>query len=578
MTLDLVGGPDILRPPFPVPDVLLDPTADTLVDLIRRRAAAHPQRTALSHLDRGERIAEEVSYGELDRQARAVAGCLRSAGLAGKAVLLSLPSGLDFLRCFLGCLYAGAFAAPAPGIEGRRSLERNRSIIRSLRPAAVIVPDGAHCRALGGDLPAACLVITPTEALDSTPAEHLRRPKPDELAFIQYTSGSVSDPRGVGVTHRNIMANQAMIREAFGHSADLVVVNWLPLHHDMGLIGSVLQALYLGGRCLSMSPLAFLQKPSRWLSAIHAFGASSSGGPNFAYDLCCRKLDETSTRRLDLSAWRVAFCGSEPVRAGTLRRFADALRPAGFSEQALHPCYGMAEATLFVSSGPPGSGLRTRRFAAETVSCGRAFGGSRIAILGAGDAPAADGQPGEICVAGDHVSPGFWDADAGMIRPDPARETLIEDRRHLRTGDIGAIVAGELFVLGRSRDMVVVRGTKVHAEDVEATALAPETGAGLAAAAAFGIEEEDGESLVVVCEMARTAESEGERELLVRRLRATIGELHGLVPADVVLVRPGVIPRSINGKIRRSACRALYLEGSLAGYSWRSRSTEGAFA
>ncbi len=572
------GALATVPPRFLVQDALPNAAADTLVDLLQRRAAAHPERIAFAHLDRGERIAEEVSYGELDRQARSVAESILSAGLQGRAVLLSLPSGLDFLRCFLGCLYAGAYAAPAPGLESRRGIERNRSIVRSLRPAAVFAAEDARYRALVEELPTACLAITPGEALASTPAERRPLPKPDGLAFIQYTSGSVSDPRGVGVTHRNIMANQAMIQEAFGHGDDLVGVNWLPLHHDMGLIGSVLQALYVGGRCISMSPLAFLQKPSRWLRAVDTFRASSSGGPNFAYDLCCRKLDDTTARRLDLSSWTVAFCGSEPVRPATLRRFAELLRPAGFSERALHPCYGMAETTLFVSSALPGTGLRTRRFAAEAASCGRAFGDSAIAVLDKRDAPAALGHAGEICVAGDHVSPGFWDAEAQRTRPDPDREAVIDGRRYLRTGDIGAIVDGELFVLGRSRDMVIVRGTKVHAEDVEATALALDTNGAPTAAAAFGIQEEDGERLILVCEIPHTSASGHAGETLLRRLRGTIGEMHGLIPADVVLVRHGVIPRSINGKIRRSACRTLYLDDGLGGYSWCARAAEGELA
>lgn len=531
----------------------------TLVDLMIWRAQAQGDRVALTHLDRGEEIADQSSYAALDRQARAVAGCLTAAGLRRRPVMICLPSGLDFVRVLLGCLYAGAVAAPAPGPESRRGVDRAVSMLRDFRPEAVVLPPGPLPPALAEALPPTCLRISPAEALAGAPSALPVRPVPDDIAFVQYTSGSLGSPRGIVITHRNIMANEAMIAAAFGHQPGQVGVNWLPLHHDMGLCGSILQALYIGGCCHSMSPLSFLQRPVRWLQAISRLGATTSGGPTFAFELCARQISDAALSGLDLSGWTVAYCGSEPIRPAALSGFASRFSGAGFDARAFLPCYGMAEATLFATGQPRGSGLRIRQLATPSVSCGGPVLDGRIAILDPGDAMLPDGTSGEIAIAGPHVSPGFWDAATGAALPDPAREVWHEGRRYLRTGDIGTQIAGDLHVLGRSRDLIILRGAKIHAEDVEATALS-DTAAQVAAAAAFAVAQPQGEHLIVICEGPRAAGAPQAAAAIAAR----IGEVHGILPHRVLFVRAGAIPRAANGKIRRSACRDAYLEGRLA--------------
>jgi acyl-CoA synthetase (AMP-forming)/AMP-acid ligase II len=308
-----------------------------------------------------------------------------------------------------------------------------------------------------------------------------------------------------------------------------------------------------------MSPLSFLQRPVRWLNAIGRLGAATSGGPTFAFELCLRQISDDALAGLDLSGWQVAYCGSEPIRPAALTGFADRFSRAGFETAAFLPCYGMAEATLFATGQPPRRGLTVRQLATPSVSCGRPVLDGRIAILGAdSDDALPDGTAGEIAISGPHVSPGFWDATSRGIRPDPEREARTGGQRYLRTGDVGMTVDGDLHILGRSRDLIIVRGTKTHAEDVEATAIT--ASGGLAAtAAAFAVTHDKGEHLIVICEGARgTAAAEAGGAIAAR-----IGETHGILPHRVLFVRSGAIPRSANGKIRRSACREAYLEGRM---------------
>ncbi len=537
----------------------MDPgTFETILDLMAWRARSHGHRPALSFLDRGEEMTEEDSYLRLFDHARIVAARLVEAGVGGRPVLLCIPSGLIFVRCFLGCLLARAVVAPAPGLETRRGLDRVISMARDFLPAAVITPDGDFPPTLAEALPQGCLRLSVSDLLSGGPGADPGRPGPEDVAFVQYTSGSLGRPRGVVVTHGNIMANQAMIAEGFGHDAGLVGVNWLPLHHDMGLCGSILQTLYVGGRCHVMSPMAFLQRPLRWLQAMQALGGTTSGGPNFGFEVCLRQVEPHAASQLDLSQWRVAFCGAEPIRPQILRNFAARFAPSGFDPAALLPCYGLAEATLFVTSVAPGEGMHSRMFATETVSCGRPLGGGLVRLLSEDGTVAPPGTIGEIAIGGPHVSPGFWDGASAAARPDPAREVRLHGTRFLRTGDIGVLAEGDLHILGRRKDMIIVRGTKIHAEDVEATVMAEAEGM-VTAAAAFSVADEGGERLGVVCETVVPTIP----DTLRRTLAGRIGEAFGILPQPLVFVRSGAIPRSANGKIRRSACREALLENRL---------------
>jgi acyl-CoA synthetase (AMP-forming)/AMP-acid ligase II len=356
--------------------VSLDRVPSTLVELLRVRGQTGTAG-GYGFLDEAGTVADELSFPELDRRARAIAAVLGRTGAPGDRVLLLYPSGLDYVEAFYGCLYAGRVAVPVypPGSE--RTLPRLSAVVEDARPATVLTTSrlrervedaGRRVEALGA------LPVLATDAIDGAEADVWRDPRVsgETEAFLQYTSGSTRTPRGVVLRHRHLLDNQRAIRRAFGQSAESVVVSWLPLYHDMGLIGGVLQPLYVGGRCLLMSPVSFLQKPARWLEAIDRYRATTSGGPNFAYDLCVRRVPEAARPELDLSSWRVAFNGAEPVRAETLRRFAQAFAVSGFRAEAFFPCYGLAEATLFVTGRGPDEPVRIEAFTAAELERGRA--------------------------------------------------------------------------------------------------------------------------------------------------------------------------------------------------------------
>jgi acyl-CoA synthetase (AMP-forming)/AMP-acid ligase II len=549
--------------------------ASTLAAVLRRHGATIRDRVALTYLERGESPCDQATFGDLDISARQIAGFLFEAGLVGKPVLLAIGPGLDFVRCFLGCLYAGVLAVPVPALSQRRGRARIAAILSDVEPAGILasglgVADAAWLRLVGGADDRPIQVFDVSDALAGRAIEVFNAPHPDAPAYIQYTSGSTSDPKGVVISHRNIMANLAMIEAAFGENEAGVGVSWLPHYNDMGLVGCILQPLFLGARCILMSPLAFLQQPLRWLRAIDRYRATASGAPNFAYDLCARHIKPEQLQGLDLSSWRMAFCGSEPIRLDTMMRFAKALRPAGFREQAIYPCYGLAEATLLATGGRPGSGIRSQTFAhragrpQQVVACGRPWLDARCVILDPERlTPSPPNGFGEICVAGDHVSPGLWSSERGGIVADVERQVTIEGQRFLRTGDLGAIVDDELFVVGRLKDVIISRGTKLCAEDIERTiASLPET-IEVGTAAAFSIDDGIVESLVVVCETTRNRMRSADHAALLAALSMAVAEAHGILPADVAIVPPNSIQRTSNGKVQRSATREHYQQGQL---------------
>lgn len=528
-------------------------------------AIERPDAPAFTFLRRGEQPERSLTFAELDLRARQIAAQLTKAGLAGRPVALIYPSGLEFIEAFCGCLYAGAIAAALPLPANARAAGRCAVICRSADFAAVLTAssqlDAAALEPVRAAVPNAPWICT-DGVPESTDGLHIEA-EGGAPAFLQFTSGSTGEPRGVVITHDNLAANQEMIARAFDQKEDLRVVGWLPLHHDMGLIGTVLQPIHVGGTSILMSPQSFLQKPVRWLRAISAYRAVNSGAPNFGYAQCLDRIAPTDCEGLDLSSWKVAFCGAEPVRPGTLRRFADRFGSKGFPPSSLFPCYGMAEATLFVTGGPSGSGLRVAAGpnGQEAASCGKGWGEQTLTIVDPeGRVPLPEGEPGEIWLTGPHVAKGY--------RNDPAATSRIfkatlagSDVEHLRTGDIGFVRGGELFVTGRLKDLLIVRGGNIHPEDVEETVRGSDPLLAGAACAAFAMAERD-EVIVVVVELPRAAGPDADGGLAKAATAAIVAE-HGFAPRTILFVGAGVIPRTTSGKIRRHGCRDAYMEGRL---------------
>ena len=567
----------------------------TLVDLLRHRAEERSEQNAYLFLTDGEVESERLAYAELDLRARAIAARLQELGAAGERALLFYPAGLDFIAAFFGCLYAGVTAVPAYPPRRHKVQPRLRAIVADCRPAVCLTTAAVAGRAeaLGRQSDGLQKVRwLATDAL-AEEADAWRLPEigPETLAFLQYTSGSTGSPKGVRVSHGNLLHNEEMIRHAFGMDAASVVVGWLPLYHDMGLIGNVLQPLYVGGRCVLMSPMAFLQRPLRWLEAIARYRGTTSGGPNFAYDLCVDRVDEAGD--LDLSSWTVAFNGAEPVRAATLERFAATFASRGFRRQAFYPCYGLAETTLFVTGGELGEAPTVRTYdagelekdravatgedAAKTtesarplVGCGRAWLGQEVVIADpVSRRPRDAGTVGEIWVAGPSVAGGYWE------RPDVSRETFAahldgdpESGPFLRTGDLGFVDDGELFVTGRLKDLIIIRGRNLYPHDLEHTAGACHPALRAGSTAAFAVLPEDarGERLVLVLEVERRIVREKDPEAraqhieqIAEAVRRAVAEEHEVAVAAVVLIHPGTLPKTSSGKVRRRACREKYL-------------------
>ena len=543
----------------------------TLVEVARRRAAEHPERLVYTFLTDGEEEGARLSYGELDLRARAIAAHLQGLGVErGERALLLFPPGLDFVTAFLGCLYAGVVAVPAYPPRSRRLLPRLQAVAADARPrvaltVAALLPRLSQAAAELPGLEGVTLVAT--DGIDSGEADGFRPPelRPADLAFLQYTSGSTSTPKGVEVTHGNLVHNEEMIRRAFGQSEESVVVGWLPLYHDMGLIGNVLQPLYVGGRCVLMSPVAFLQRPRRWLEAISRYRATTSGGPDFAYELCVRRIGEPERRGLDLASWRVAYDGAEPVRVETLERFAAAFAPAGFRSQAFYPCYGLAEATLFVTGGRAGAGASVLEIEGRPrVGCGAPWLGQEVAIVDPESRLRVAGERvGEIWVAGPSVAAGYWGQPEATERDFRARLVGEEDGGPwLRTGDLGQLSGGELFVTGRLKDLIILRGRNLYPQDLEATAAASHPALAAGGGAAFSVEVAGEERLILVHETGGRPDAQAAEEV-AGAIRQAVAEEHEAQVWEVVLLRAGTLPRTSSGKVQRHACRAGYLAGTL---------------
>ncbi|MEU4159274.1 type I polyketide synthase [Actinoplanes sp. NPDC026670] len=573
-------------------------SSQTLIDRFGAVLLGRADRPLYRFLTDEQDQVESLTGAVLDRRARAIAVSLSEHAAVGDRALILYPPGIDYVAAFFGCLYAGVVAVPAyppePGLVPRM-LPRLLNVIADAAPAVVLAPAAATAMAsqIAELAPqTAALPWLAVDDVDESTAANWRRPgvTGQDLAFLQYTSGSTGRPKGVMLSHGNLLANLAAIEQRMFDDTEQSSVIWLPPYHDMGLIGGLLEPAYRGYPVTFMSPLTFLKRPIRWLRAVSEYRATHSGGPNFGYDLCVSKISEQERAGLDLSNWQVAFSGAEPVRAETLDRFARAFAPHGFRRSAFYPCYGMAEASLLLTGGAlateppvlrvradlleqnraepaaPGTGTRS------LVSCGQIISGHRLVIVHPETgAPLPDRQVGEIWVSGPSITRGFW------ARPEESAERLEArlpdgDGPFLRTGDLGVLHDGELYVTGRIKDLIIIAGRNHYPQDIERTMEQAHPALRHGAGIAFAVDSGEAEQLVVVQAVRGAARASAEE--IFTAVRAAIAEQHGLQVHDIVLVRPGSIPKTSSGKLQRYACKQAYLTGTLdAVERWSAPST-----
>lgn len=560
----------------------------SLVELLRWRAANQPDQRAYTFLTDGETEKNSISYYELDRDARAIAASLQELKGAGERALLLYPPGLEFISAFFGCLYAQVIPVPAYPPLLNRSLERIASINQDSQPAFALSTNTIKSNAKRIAAAAPSLANLNWIATDYQPEkapDNWKEVTPDanDIAFLQYTSGSTGTPKGVILSHNNLIENMQAVSERFELTTECQGVAWQPLFHDMGLIGMVLNPLYAGFPMALMSPLAFLQHPVRWLRAITTYRATYSGAPSFAYNLCASKITSQEAEPLDLSSWSLAAVGAEPIRFDALERFIERFTPFGFRRNAIYPCYGLAEATLIVSGGPRAPFISSKPVqkgnikndgAVElsdqrVVGCGCPLRNQEIKIVNPESlATSAPGVEGEVCVAGPGVAQGYWK------RPHETQETFVpqvgKDSALLRTGDLGFIEEGELYITGRLKDLIIIRGINHYPQDIEQTveqshiALRPGCGA------AFSIDVGREERLVVVQEL--DSESQLEDSRIIASIRQAIIERHEVQVYAIVLLKTGGLPMTSSGKVQRRECRRRFLTGELEAVAiWRDK-------
>ncbi|MQU57095.1 amino acid adenylation domain-containing protein [Pseudomonas helleri] len=558
----------------------------TLAQALQQRAARTPDRLALRFLGDDQSASQVLTYADLDLRARTFAAALQANAAVGDRAVLLLPSGPDYVAAFFACLYAGVIAVPAypPESSRRHHQERLLSILSDAEPRVLLT--SSHLRESLLALPELTCADAPAllcvDSLEPSLAQGWQPVvlQADDIAFLQYTSGSTAMPKGVQVTHGNLVANELLIRRGFGIdlNPDDVIVSWLPLYHDMGLIGGLLQPIFSGVPCILMSPAYFLTRPLRWLEAISEYGGTISGGPDFAYRLCSERVSENALAGLDLSRWRVAYSGSEPIRQDTLDRFAEKFAPCGFDSASYFASYGLAEATLFVAGGQRGQGIPALNLNELELANNRIVPGDGCAVMSCGTQqpqhavqivdphsfePLADNRVGEVWACGPSIAHGYW------RNPHASAQTFVahQGATWLRTGDLGFIHEGQLYITGRLKDLLIVRGHNLYPQDIEATIEREVEVVRKGRVAAFAVNVKGEEGIGIAAEISRSVQKIMPANALITAIRQAVAEACQQAPSVVVLLNPGALPKTSSGKLQRSACRSRLADGSLDSYA-----------
>ncbi len=555
-----------------------------LAEVLQEHAARKSQQNAYTFLI-NDQDALSISYGQLDAEVRTLAAQLQHRQAKGQRAVLLYPPGYAFTQAFLACLYAGVVAVPAYPLKPRQGLDRLAALLMDAQATLILTTEKVH-QALNSRLETSGAtdqieVIVTDIPQDPSLAFQYEKLSSDHLAFLQYTSGSTGTPKGVMVSHANLMHNQQVIQQTFGHHSDSIVVGWLPMYHDMGLIGNMLQPLYVGFPCVLIPPIQFIQKPIRWLKAISQYQATTSGGPNFAYALCVQKVTEEALPTLDLSSWDLAFNGAEPIRAATLKAFSNRFTACGFRETAFFPCYGMAETTLMATGAEKSvspevlavddESLKNGQLALtennsatqQLVGCGRPVEGMEIRIVDPQTLKACEeNQVGEIWVKGPSVTQGYWQKEALTKETFKAFINATNEGPFLRTGDLGTLSKGQLFVTGRIKELLIIRGKNHYPYDLEHTIQQHEVlkqGCG----AAFTIEEKGDNRLVIMQEVKREWIQDFNAAEMTSWAKEQVTRVHGLQLYDICFVKPNTVFKTSSGKIQRGKCKQRYVDGEL---------------
>lgn len=561
------------------------PQPQSLIEMLAQRAEQQGEQLALRFLGDGNETTELFTYAQLDARVRHLAACLGQRAEEGDRVLLLLTNGPEYIVAFFACLYAGLIAVPAYPPERNRQFhtERLQGMAMDAEPSLIICEQAALEASLllrDGLALAKLPVVASVQDLEAQPAQtwQSREVPGDAIAMLQYTSGSTSEPKGVEVTHANLLDNQRLLQMGFGTRPGDVFVSWLPLYHDMGLIGGMLQPIYAGVPLVLLTTQHFLARPARWLEAIHRYDGTLSGGPDFAFRLCTESVRDSLLAELDLSRWRVAFCGSEPVRADTLADFVARFSPAGLSATTLHPCYGLAEATLMVTSNTRGGPYYTLHVDHEELAHGRVVPDpSGTEVVSSGGLlfddqvrlmdpqtlqPVAQDTVGEIWVRGPSVARGYW------RNPEATAKTFLDlpDGRWLRSGDLAFLHNGGLFITSRAKDVIIIRGQNRYPQDIEKAVEQGVEAVRKGRVAAFPVQVDGRECIGIAAEIGRNVQKKFDPQTLIDAIDRVVSETQQEPASVIALLEPAALPKTTSGKLQRSACRQRLETGELGAY------------